>query len=1374
MDIEEQVMDSDVDFNLREQISEIKNPKPFKKMYIYILAGILVAIVLGVLIYVLIPKTVDTTFDFYLNDSPITTNLTVNISFDGFTEQLITDKNVLHFDLPKDIDFDLEITTPGYSLKKSLYSGEDYYKIVIKKLVTPPNDSTIGVKFSIYDSSSTFNTYNSPITLNLKCLSSGFTDSIVVSGSYNYDKSSDCGSLQISANVSGFSPYLNTCGDTFCSVRLNSIKEVSTLNESNDLVVFVKNKDDNTAIKDVNVVVSRYGEDFFDTTDSLGSAGFKALDLGTYTVKVSYYYLGTNYSKSSSVTVENEASASKTTIYLSLVSGKAIDLFIDANSELNCSYGVEIFDNNSVVVDFDEFDANVNNKISFADLNAGDYYMTVAPLGECALIYAPVYNHEFSYPSESNLKITLEDFDANSMVFLSAIPLIGNAKLSNTNVKVRESDNNRYILESLSDSYGVAGPFILYGGIDYTIVGENSAMSGEVEYLFDEDLDSVVYEDYYFDTVEVPLEFDGVNLSISGNIYDYNDYEVFAYWKSSITSEEQSISFLAENGDVNVYLPAGTDVLLKLTKDIEIEGYNDTLTINYYLNRFNFDKENNYHIDVNLSKDYLYSLLENKTESLGFFNDITLNNSLDEVVNYNEFYFANDVLAFDENLNESCLGKSGNGFLYDIIGSSNLQILDLFSYTLENSFDSTYGSRFLPVFVKSSVKNQVSIFRVVNKVQSYGSGKADLKYSITNDVLENGYDYTNNFNIRNDASVKSFDKEEYDITLSLFGANETNFNLEFSPEEKLLFKNKVLTVDNSKWFAPNNSKCDPYSAKLNNYIGELGLSSLDDKEIDSTGILSANIVPKQSANALDLPINMKLYLSFDLLFNDAKSSYLLPINLTLDRQDFPQKDCFDFSIDDTILIKNYYNVLENKVYYKENTFILDYPDFSDYSKLVYNVFNLLRKSHNNVANEEFYSSINSHLDLSKEDFSLLLENYNPDFVFSTSNAIVYHNNKCGWDFSKEEISSDDKINKLYLINAEYNGVKIPFASYYVVAPKESSAFSLPNNALSPESQLINLEYKNDVDCANTMCSLSQFLDYSENKSNGQVYLSNDNFYPYNLLTNPFLNVGYFGPGYYSYGQNKDGNFLFTKLLSYDENILFYYLPYTEDFLSGRSDIVVNNGFCSNYSNLSFGVSPFNTDCSNSYIKLNSQDKESFSKVFDYSIKDDGNINATLYPGYYTKICGTTSDNCLNDSNSFVLTNKSFYDKKDFFILKDNSYLSLNKEYVVWSFSKSPKTGYDDTFRFALNNKYDLERIYDAYNDGIIKIAENNSIYTYYWNYLELGNIISENETIVNVATNNERSINYNVYNFKKPLPIANSVSRDAVDDSLSKISTERE
>lgn len=1091
-DVEEQVIESNIDNELRSEISQVKKPS---NMWIYIGAAVLGVIVIGLLVYFLAFANSKSTFTFYLNNTPVTENLNVKITFDNTTDEFVTTGSTLILpSFPKDEKFTLEVAS--YNFKKDFIGGLEEYRVDIKKVLELADNTPkpVTIKFSVYTSNDSFNVYSSPVTLSLKCLTSGKTDSIIVNGSNDYTKNSDCGALQINANVSGFTPYTGTCSEMYCSIKLSEVVTPPPVQTKNNLNVYVVDKEDNSPVKDVNVTVTRYGFTKTLTTDSFGEAEFVDLETGSYAVDAKVLHNDLVFSKTvASVNVETGTLASTTTITFDFSNNNKISLLIDANADLECQFGVDVIDSNSILQYSDALDANVNTSITFSDLNTGKYYMNIIPLGECLTVYSPIYNKLINYPQDSDLIIKMNAFDKTQLVLLNLKTRLSSSIYPGVSVKIADAlDTNKIIIDTVSDEFGETPTIALYLDKNYIIKGETNIASVETSYKFTKTGHTADSDGYYNDTKDLVLKIDGVTLKIHADIFDdiNTNFEVLASW-TDYKGATQNIPFTGEQNLAELELPAGTDVLLKVSKDVLLEGSDETFKLNYYLNRFNFTKDISYDINVFLTQNYISSLYDTEkwySEFSGdnYYSDFTLKSTSvvkeNKLAGNKEYFVPFDVIPerYTDEFQSTCISsnKNGLGFLFSA-GVSNQNILevnDILAYTNLPALHSTNGFDFKPVFVERTLsENEINIFRVLidTKIKDLNNGTGYLIYNKTSDVVPNDYDKKIDFTITNKLATNEKSNQYYFMDLNLFMPNATQVTLPIDAYIKLKLKqDSIYKVSNVNWFARNTlSECDPFVNNVQETVDMLDLiEPFIDKVIDEDGVVNVIIKPDVSSKNFNLPLKLDLGLTTTIKDNaDKETSYNMNVTLKLNRGDYPQPSCLDILLDDQLLKSK--NVLENNTFvgYYNNVPItsMTLPDLdlnNEQKALINQIFGNL-----DISNLIFmYYSVMVNgliaiidvaaaqgLDLSSYLQSLNLPSsyvINYDLVLTKPQKVEFVNHCSYWDFNvgyglanTDVIFNSDKLNyktdikyddgrsivpKKYVANLDLNYNNYQFFSFY--------------------------------------------------------------------------------------------------------------------------------------------------------------------------------------------------------------------------------------------------------------------------------------------------------------------------------------------------------
>ena len=93
VDIEQDIMGSNADFDLRSKISSLKDEGAsagIPKKWWIIGGSVLGAIIVVLLLWLLVFNTTNVNFTFYLNDELVTENLDVNVSYKDTVLTLIT------------------------------------------------------------------------------------------------------------------------------------------------------------------------------------------------------------------------------------------------------------------------------------------------------------------------------------------------------------------------------------------------------------------------------------------------------------------------------------------------------------------------------------------------------------------------------------------------------------------------------------------------------------------------------------------------------------------------------------------------------------------------------------------------------------------------------------------------------------------------------------------------------------------------------------------------------------------------------------------------------------------------------------------------------------------------------------------------------------------------------------------------------------------------------------------------------------------------------------------------------------------------------------------------------------------------------------
>ncbi|PIU22274.1 MAG: hypothetical protein COT14_02030, partial [Candidatus Diapherotrites archaeon CG08_land_8_20_14_0_20_30_16] len=905
------------------------------------------------------------------------------------------------------------------------------YRVDITKPISPLEEppKPIKVKISVYKSTDLINLFITTISLALKCLGSEKTSSLTITGTAEYLKDPDCGNLEISANVTDFLAFKEVCTTPFCTVKL-SVAEQSKPTLTNNLIVDVLEKGTKTPIKDANITATKLGVLKTLTTSETGSVEFPSLDIGTYTVKVNVLHNGSLYSKiDNNVLVEAGNLANHKVIELEFIDKNFISLFIDANEDLFCSFWVDIFDKDKLVKDYDDLDANTNLKLNASDLNAGIYYMSIIPLNECNTIYSPIYNKQFTYPQETTIIVNMTEFDKNSLLFLSVRPKLSGAPISETEVSIREKDNNREILSALSDAEGIAGEFILYQNKDYVIKGENGSMSGTVDYKFDKKDKEPDEEGYYKDIFDLALKLDGSTVKFNVE-YDNNkemDFGLQVYWSDPVSKNVRNILYDGNKGKVEIIVPVGTDIWFNIVKNFEysFQNFVYNYTLNYYLNTFNFDKNKIYDLNISINKEKILDLTEKPILSYEkWYSDSMLSKSIDKdkLSSNTEYFVAFDVLGQKiETQGSSCFGNyTGTGFIFlaDSQNNNLLKVEDILTYTNGQVIHSTLGFDFKPILVENSFeKNDIAIFRVVVKVKTGNLNKGEsvgyLKYDVDyNSPQSLSYFFGQDSKIDSVKSLGFKENAEQILDLNLFAKTDTKITLPIPKEILYLMKDENYIIKNVVWSSRNTlNLCDPYADKIKNIVELFDLNELEGKKVLSDGTVATILEIKNDLlkNMSDLPLSLDLFLDFDLSLQDslnAPSHLQIPITLKLNRGDYPQPECFKVFVNNSSL-QFKYGLTQDKIkaYYKKNVIkelVLNYDlitsNLSDKEKLS------IQKLGFDPESRDFYFAFASAflydlISLPKGDIQFLPNLdlfYN---IYLSDSNLSFKNNCVFWDFN---------------------------------------------------------------------------------------------------------------------------------------------------------------------------------------------------------------------------------------------------------------------------------------------------------------------------------------------------------------------------------------
>ena len=695
MDLEQEVSSSNIDFDLRAEISKAK--KPFPKKQIIIISVIVGIIIVALLIYLFaVPKTMDVTFSFFINKEPVTEDLNVQITMDDEVSFYPVVAGKLLTSFPKGAEINLEVLTVGYKISEDFVIEESEYSVNIFKSLDNANlegQSNENVFFNIYKYPNSINLFNNPVVLNLKCTSSGKSDTVTVTGSYKYSKLSDCGSLYVTGSVLGFKQISQRC-DSLCNINLYEEGTVtptqSVLLSKNDLIVYAVAKKNAKAIKDVEVSVLQNGITISSgKTDENGEIVFNDLTEGTYnvsaTMKIGSKILQMN---DSVVIVASNDPITKTFEFKVSWSGsgsngsegfwilddssvalQSLLLTINTFDNADCNVGVDIYNNNGNIIYTGVNDTNEtreiveNDKTKFSSPN----YINVIPLDECYLKYSPILNKSFKMPEERDLNLTLNEFDNTKFVVLTVQPTKFGQNLTDVDLSVVDSEfSNNQIYSATVEKNPSETEFVLDINKTYTIDANKNELNASKNYKYSPKAaksdtreiltDNLVIELGNSDLVDVNVLF---GYTLRNELTVLKEYTVYYTFDGSELSQADVSSGIAK-----ISVPKGKEVLMYFDYKSEPDTVdNATLTSKrYYLNPVTFTKSQDLNVFFNKQPT-------SYPKSLKYYPSIYLNASLTVKADDTNlkagglYYVPFDVPAKDNIIDSGCVQKNKLGNL---------------------------------------------------------------------------------------------------------------------------------------------------------------------------------------------------------------------------------------------------------------------------------------------------------------------------------------------------------------------------------------------------------------------------------------------------------------------------------------------------------------------------------------------------------------------------------------------------------------------------------------------------------------------------------------------------------------------------------------